>query len=657
MCTADRVRAETSAQIEIHRRVVDNAAEAAERRVCNNNDDADSTSMSINNSIPSLYPILSEAFARANPSVVITQDLCNVCAPTPEAVRPLLLKNDDDKNGSEQHEGRGAVRIVSLSPHTLEDVLENVARVAEVCGVAQRGLDLKQEIEANLRTLQRTILQYRRRKPTTAAADLTASDDSGDNKNDSRCDDDRPSAFLLEWLDPPFDGGHWIPDMMEWAAIRPALAASANDGATNNNSSNSSKRISRKSKAVPWSAVHGADPDVVFVACCGFDLKRNVDDAYGVAAAKSELARLRAAEQGRIFATDGDSYFARPGPQLLQGVAIMALCAYNDQPEVIEAIRNLPFVTKRTMEEGYQQLDFRSEGALPTTSSPPDIEDFHLLHKRACEAGEKFYKDPNTGYMVFTEVAHKERGKCCGSGCRHCPYSHENVRDKTGRIQQPAFISRGDDTGCFALRHGKIRVLFFSGGKDSYLTVRSLAREAAVEPFGLILLTTFDATSRIIAHQDVDVDVVKRQAEHLGVALVGVPMHRGSSEPYASRIRRALDLVEQNVGVISTLVFGDLHLEHVHKWRQENMGPLGYKIQLPLWKADYKKLEEDLDRSGVRCVVSASTVNGVSVGDVYDAAFRDKIRSRDVDLFGECGEFHTVAQVWTASRSRALGIE
>jgi diphthamide synthase (EF-2-diphthine--ammonia ligase) len=81
-----------------------------------------------------------------------------------------------------------------------------------------------------------------------------------------------------------------------------------------------------------------------------------------------------------------------------------------------------------------------------------------------------------------------------------------------------------EDSGIFTLS------LFDSGGKDSFLTIRALALQAKERPFGLVLLTTFEATSRIIAHQDVPISSVVRQAEHLGISLLGVPMQRGSSE-------------------------------------------------------------------------------------------------------------------------------
>ena len=142
---------------------------------------------------------------------------------------------------------------------------------------------------------------------------------------------------------------------------------------------------------------------------------------------------------------------------------------------------------------------------LPVTSTkrrktePIEIEDFFKLHQEACARGETFYTDPSSGLLVFTELAHQKRGKCCGSGCRHCPYHHQNVREdqKLVRIQQPAILYRSSG---FA-ESKEVRVLFFSGGKDSFLTIRALLRQGN-KSLGLVLLTTFDAPSRIIAHQE-----------------------------------------------------------------------------------------------------------------------------------------------------------
>lgn len=253
-------------------------------------------------------------------------------------------------------------------------------------------------------------------------------------------------------------------------------------------------------------------------------------------------------------------------------------------------------------------------------------------------------------------------------GCRHCPYSHENVKDKTSRIQQPALLhEEWDQDVLFSLPKDKnkpIKVLFNSGGKDSFLTMRALARQcqdASEPPFSLILLTTFDATSRIIAHQEFSIDTVVQQAEHLRISLVGVPVHRASHETYVERIQRALTVIEKKTGQYpAALVFGDLHLETIRNWRDTMLGKAFPKLQLeyPLWKADYEKLLTDLESSRVVPLLSASTNDRVQVGTRFTREFVEKIKKEndDIDAFGENGEFHSSAESWLVSRELALAL-
>ena len=250
-------------------------------------------------------------------------------------------------------------------------------------------------------------------------------------------------------------------------------------------------------------------------------------------------------------------------------------------------------------------------------------------------------------------------------GCRHCPFSHENVKDKTNRIQQPALLHEEWDEGVlFSLSKDKnkpIKVLFNSGGKDSFLTMRALARECrqSSEPFSLILLTTFDTTSRIIAHQEFSIDTVVKQARHLRISLVGVPFHRDTSETYVARIQRALNVIQKRTGQYpATLVFGDLHLEGIRNWRDTMLGNAfpQLRFEYPLWKVDYEKLLTDLESSGVVPLLSASTKDGVEVGTKFTREFVEKIKKKDIDAFGENGEFHSSAETWLVSRGLALGL-
>eukprot|EP00729_Bicosta_minor_P020239 gene20239-34419_t len=259
-----------------------------------------------------------------------------------------------------------------------------------------------------------------------------------------------------------------------------------------------------------------------------------------------------------------------------------------------------------------------------------DMEDYSSLHAGACAKGEKFYTDPASGYMVMTKDVHLARGKCCGSGCRHCPYSHINVKDKASRIQNPALMHT--PASGFA---DNVVVLMWSGGKDSFLALRAMLRPGGrlckVGPSGVVLLTTFDAATRMVAHQDVSAHDIERQARHLDLGLVGVPLHRNAGAEYVQRLKEALDVVRSAGCSIDNLACGDLHLEHIRSWP-----------------------------SGVTCFITAVTEPrlcqaGIKVGAEYGRSLAAAATQMSADAFGEKGEFHTLAAVWEVTRERALG--
>ena len=647
-------------QMEIHKAV----HEEGKRRQQEEAAFDDDTDSSNDFPVSSLYPLVPSEWRKARPSLVFTQDLCAVCAPTPLDVKRITRSDAADGNHETSHEGP---IVVSLQPKTLTEVADTFVTVADHCFSDSSVLQTNQHPGKQLReafwndlTLIRTVIENHRDK---AAA--------------------QPIIVVLEWLDPPFYGGHWILDMMDYACVTNALGHPAGS--------------SKKSKSMSWSAIATCDPDAILVACCGFSLDRNVQDTQG---ALDRLQSLRAAQQQSVYACDGNSYFAQPTPLLLQGVVILAMCAYQNQPSVLKAIEECcqsfsTSLTPRSSSVGWQPvlLPQKDAAEISTTKGAKtlgvgDIEDisvaagegFHALHQQACDEGKTTYTDPATGYSVFTEIAHRKRGKCCGSGCRHCPYSHVNVKDKLSRIQQPAMLYQApeDESLLFACHSNRkdqpVKVLSFSGGKDSFLTIRALVRQYTDQksPFGLVLLTSFDAQDRMIAHQDVSIEDVVRQAQHLKISLLGVPLHRGSGQSYVDRLVQALKVLEPlNV---TSLVFGDLHLEHIRDWRESALTLLGYKREYPLWNLPYDDLFADLEKSAVPCVVSGSTCHVVPQGTVFDRKFYNwivseapittsietgndgKERSRPVDAFGERGEFHSLAQVWKVSREQALGI-
>jgi diphthamide synthase (EF-2-diphthine--ammonia ligase) len=631
-------------QLDIHMAIQETSAKAKNATDTINAACHQGKNNEIMDEIPSMYPLVQEEMEVANPTVVFTQDLCSVCAPTTADVRRCLLKTKkqvtkDDASANHPNDNTSTaddvatVSVVSLQPTTLHEVADTFVTVAVACGVPERGQRLKEDFLNNLQQLQSAI---------EISRDSTKA---------------QPKLFILEWLDPPFDSGHWTIQMMQYACIE-----------------NAKPKSTHKAMSIQWTDLYQADPDLVIVGCCGFDLERNVQDTMSKA---SFLKNLRAAQAQRIYACNGDRYIAQPAPSLLQGVALLAQCAYQREPPVLEAIAKLGYESL-----GWAMVDVVSliedsttlvgKGSTMVEGNVLDMEDlaptdgtgFAELHKSVCERGELTYTDPATGYSVFTEIAHKQRGKCCGSGCRHCPYSHENVKDKASKIQQPAILYRStvnDPPAIFSIdTNQNVKVLFFSGGKDSFLTVRSLVQSyQQCTPFGLVLLTTFDASTRVIAHQEVSIDEVIKQATHLNITLLGVPLRRGSGETYMDRVQKGLEVIQNHLpsgSKISTLVFGDLHLDHIKEWRDNILSKLDYRLEYPLWKVPYANLLEDLEASQVPCQISGSSREEVQVGSVFDREMYHKLLESDIDGFGEAGEFHSLARVFDVPRTLALGL-
>ena len=263
----------------------------------------------------------------------------------------------------------------------------------------------------------------------------------------------------------------------------------------------------------------------------------------------------------------------------------------------------------------------------------------------------------------MTEVAHRSRGRCCGSGCRHCPFAHERVRPeaRAAKIAQPAWVVPPRSPDAFWRGGGATTVLFWSSGKDSFLALRALqhgwraeqvpsASGAAAGPAArVVLLTTFDAQSRMIAHQETSVDDAAAQAAALRLPLLGVPLHRGGPE-YCDVIRGALSVVRGAAGGGALcLAFGDLYLAHVRQWREA--APLraaGDSLVFPLWNVPYERLLRELAASGAVARVSAVTEAArgtVSEGEVFNADVAQRAREAGIDAFGEGGEFHTLVDV------------
>jgi iron complex transport system substrate-binding protein len=206
-----------------------------------------------------LYRLDEGALSGLDPDVVITQDLCAVCAVDVDRVDDALA-----------HLGCAA-RVVTLDSMTLDAVLDSIAEVGTALGAESEATELVLSLRGRLDRLGRVVSSA-----------------------------PRPAVLVLEWTDPPFSAGHWVPDLVSAGGGRPLMG---NPGAD--------------SQRLDWDAVSTAVAEVVIVAPCGYHL----GPAYEHAA---QLARdRRLPENADVWAVDADSYFVRPGPRLVDGAELV----------------------------------------------------------------------------------------------------------------------------------------------------------------------------------------------------------------------------------------------------------------------------------------------------------------------------------------------
>jgi iron complex transport system substrate-binding protein len=221
----------------------------------------------------SIYRVDPEALREAAPTLVLTQDQCEVCAASLADVEAALAEWVG-----------GRPRVVSLSPRTLGDVWDDIARVAEALGVPERGAALCESLAGRVADVAERSQRIR----------------------------PRPSLACVEWLDPLMAAGNWMPELVTLAGGRNLF------GETGAHS--------------PWlapEALAAADPDVVLLVPCGFDVARTRAELPALAA-RLEWRGLRALREGRVFVADGNAFFNRPGPRLADSLEILAEILHPD---------------------------------------------------------------------------------------------------------------------------------------------------------------------------------------------------------------------------------------------------------------------------------------------------------------------------------------
>jgi iron complex transport system substrate-binding protein len=218
-----------------------------------------------------IYRLDRDLIRSLQPDLILAQDLCNVCAVPSGHVTEAL-------------ESLGcSARVVSLDPNNISDVLDGIEEVARSASAAARGRLLVDGLRQRIAAVH------------SATANL-----------------EPIPAFSLEWADPPFTAGHWIPEMVRLAGGRDALGAEG-----------------MPSRACRWEEVAAASPEVIVFMPCGYGLRDAVDQSHALFDVP-EFAALPAARNGRVWAVDGSSYFSRPGPRLVDGLEILAWIFHPD---------------------------------------------------------------------------------------------------------------------------------------------------------------------------------------------------------------------------------------------------------------------------------------------------------------------------------------
>ena len=215
----------------------------------------------------SIYEIKLDVLKQLQPTHIVTQDQCDVCAVTFSEVEKAVATLSQPQP-----------QIISLQPNTLTEVWADIERVA-----IKLGVDAKPVL---------TELQQRVKACQQKTQNLPA--------------DKRPTVAAIEWIEPLMGSGNWIPEMVELAGGRNLFGS-----------------IGQHSPYLSWDSLLEAKPDVIIVMSCGFDLERTRQEMQQVMA-HPQWQQLEAVKQNRLYITDGNAYFNRPGPRLVDSLEILA---------------------------------------------------------------------------------------------------------------------------------------------------------------------------------------------------------------------------------------------------------------------------------------------------------------------------------------------
>ena len=213
-----------------------------------------------------LYTLDEELIRDLQPDLILTQQLCDVCAVNYGSVAAFAATLPVRP------------RLINLEPSQLADIYADIRLVAQAAEVPGRA--------------EAVIAELQRRVESVVALVARAADG--------------PRCFLMEWIEPPYCGGHWNPELVQLAGGSDPIG-----------------RKGEPSRRVTWEEIQRADPDAVLLACCGFGVERTLRET-AILAGRPEWESLRAVREGQVYVADANAYFSRPGPRIVDSLEMLA---------------------------------------------------------------------------------------------------------------------------------------------------------------------------------------------------------------------------------------------------------------------------------------------------------------------------------------------
>ena len=239
----------------------------------------------------SIYDLNTKLLEELKPDLIVTQELCDVCA-----VNYKMVQKAAKIYAAE-------AQVVSLEPNTIADIFENIKTVGELCGIAEKAEEVVKNLQNRIDKVKNRIEEH---------------------EENSKSKIQNPKVFMLEWLEPPFAPGHWTPEQVEIAGGECLLGESG-----------------EKSVTTTYEAIFETQPEIMVLVPCGYytaDILRQLKQTEF----PSNWNEIPAVKSGNVWALDASSYFSRPAPRVVDGAEILAKIFHPEifgEPNDAEAVR------------------------------------------------------------------------------------------------------------------------------------------------------------------------------------------------------------------------------------------------------------------------------------------------------------------------------